>query len=323
MEVEISGSELFRHTHARKSLLVPRKIVACLLANAFFGTLSPQHPNSNRTLNFATFLKSDQHAFGLSCIINYFICVYSYPNLLEGHITIQLNVLEENSTQFWSTSTTLIRPLLGCDSDKIEHTPPHLAAIVNFANPYPGGLLLSGAGLLQEEILYLIRPELLVTIFFCDKMRDNEAIIVNGTRLFSLHEGYRWDTQFLGKPQDLLTQSSSQVISIDAAGMRAEGLKFYLRDLNKAYCGFSGALDENNAPLGISTGNWGCGAFGMNKEIKAIQQMLASSQAGRSLYYHTFGDEKLAEHLQQINNSFVDKKMTVSQVYLQQIEGLK
>jgi hypothetical protein len=32
-----------------------------------------------------------------------------------------------------------------------------------------------------------------------------------------------------------------------------------------------------------ATGHWGCGAFGGNKELKAIQQIIAASEAGQYL----------------------------------------
>lgn len=70
------------------------------------------------------------------------------------------------------------------------------------------------------------------------------------------------------------------------------------REVNKAFCGFSYQSklqlytklfeDYNNKDIsprissdeyiGISTGNWGCGAFGGNPEIKSMIQWIAASQ---------------------------------------------
>ena len=90
----------------------------------------------------------------------------------------------------------------------------------------------------------------------------------------------------------------------------------FLRDLNKAYIGFqpthyehenkttirrddllkgpfplsvpTAAVPHSNPPDGraIATGHWGCGAFLGNVEIKAIQQWMAATLAGRPLHYH-------------------------------------
>jgi poly(ADP-ribose) glycohydrolase len=37
--------------------------------------------------------------------------------------------------------------------------------------------------------------------------------------------------------------------------------------------------------IGVSTGNWGCGAFGGNPEIKSMIQWIAASQVHKKCYY--------------------------------------
>eukprot|EP00249_Psilotum_nudum_P021508 c28133_g2_i1 orf=224-2122(+) len=45
--------------------------------------------------------------------------------------------------------------------------------------------------------------------------------------------------------------------------------------------------------FGIATGNWGCGAFGGDFELKSLLQWIAASQAGRPfVHYYTFGDHR-------------------------------
>ena len=84
------------------------------------------------------------------------------------------------------------------------------------------------------------------------------------------------------------------------------------RELNKAYVGFLGARDGalDGEPPGavaaaplppIVTGNWGCGAFGGDLQLKAMIQWLAASLAGRvCVHYLTFGDERLAAGLEAV-----------------------
>jgi poly(ADP-ribose) glycohydrolase len=57
----------------------------------------------------------------------------------------------------------------------IEDTPD--STIVDFANKFIGGGSLD-RGSVQEEILFLIYPELSMTVLFCEKMEANEAIFV-------------------------------------------------------------------------------------------------------------------------------------------------
>lgn len=50
---------------------------------------------------------------------------------------------------------------------------------VDFASSRIGGGVL-GSGLVQEEILFLINPELIVSRLFTEKLEDNECLIITG-----------------------------------------------------------------------------------------------------------------------------------------------
>ena len=70
------------------------------------------------------------------------------------------------------------------------------------------------------------------------------------------------------------------------------------RDIHKAYVGFNLVNHDqiNNVTKTIATGNWGCGAFGGNHQLKFIQQWIAASFAGiKRLDYYTFGHQKMEE----------------------------
>lgn len=58
------------------------------------------------------------------------------------------------------------------------------------------------------------------------------------------------------------------------------------------------SLRKENLPkeskAAISTGNWGCGAFGGDPHLKFIIQSMAASVAERDLMYFTFHDIELA-----------------------------
>ena len=62
------------------------------------------------------------------------------------------------------------------------------------------------------------------------------------------------------------------------------------RELVKAYSGFSG--ETGSTPSGrmmaVATGNWGCGAFGGDPQLKAMLQWMACSVAQRDMVYFTF-----------------------------------
>ena len=68
------------------------------------------------------------------------------------------------------------------------------------------------------------------------------------------------------------------------------------RDIHKAYVGFNLInYEKQNEEKTIATGNWGCGAFGGNHELKFLEQWIAASLSGvKRLDYYTFGSEKMA-----------------------------
>ena len=50
---------------------------------------------------------------------------------------------------------------------------------VDFANMYIGGGVL-GRGCVQEEIRFVICPELLLSLLFTEVLTDNEAVVITG-----------------------------------------------------------------------------------------------------------------------------------------------
>ncbi|CAI0428100.1 unnamed protein product [Linum tenue] len=230
---------------------------------------------------------------------------------------------------------------------------------VDFANKYLGGGALH-RGCVQEEIRFMINPELIVGMLFLPCMDDNEAIEIVGAERFSNYTGYASSFRFSGdhidqKGFDSFRRRKTRIVAIDALcnpRTRQYKLNYLLRETNKAFCGFfvqskcvvegahcerkntdsngisrnmlqsdelpSSSTDvemidadcrsqvvenpdrkgsfrlDDEETVGIATGNWGCGAFGGDPELKAMIQWLAASQAARpSILYYTFGIEAL------------------------------
>lgn len=152
----------------------------------------------------------------------------------------------------------------------------------DFANKYIGGGTL-GRGCVQEEIRFMICPELIITQLFCEEMRKEESIIVTGVQRFSKYSGYADSFRFEGPYEDPLQNKRdcykripTEVFAIDAVNyvypypgdsphdqFSARSIK---RDILKAYTAFKGCT-----PATIATGNWGCGAFGGDPELKVIR----------------------------------------------------
>ncbi|KAG9152603.1 hypothetical protein Leryth_021932 [Lithospermum erythrorhizon] len=334
----------------------------------------------------------------IKCITHYFerICT-SMPS---GNISFERKVLPLNhgrfniylpKADFWSKSTIPLCRFEVHGSGFIEDQ-SNEALEVDFANKYLGGGALH-RGCLQEEIRFMINPELIAGMLFLPEMEDNEAIEIVGTERFSDYTGYAGSFRFCGdyvdrKKLDSYRRRETRIVAIDALsspGRRQYRLGFLLREINKAFCGF---LDQQNVPqnkdifqmkgplnsilnremdsciprstnnllslgdpstsshgreeafgeqrnfpmnygpdkglhllvdnrseIGIATGNWGCGAFGGDPELKSILQWLASSQARRPfILYYTFHLEAL-QRLDQVAQWIRSHQWTVGELW--------
>lgn len=190
-------------------------------------------------------------------------------------------------------------------------------AQVDFANRLIGGGVLRN-GCVQEEIRFCNCPETLVALCLCSELKHTEALCITGAEFFTEHEGYASSLEFKG---DLVQETlpigfdcefrchKLPLIAIDAtifgcaSTMRLQIQKEVMnRDIIKAIAGFSDALcldipshfesDSRRYPA-VCTGNWGCGAFGGNSELKLLIQWIAASISGRSLVYCPFDQVEL------------------------------
>ena len=170
---------------------------------------------------------------------------------------------------------------------------------VDFANKYIGGGTLSG-GCVQEEILFAVEPEAIVSIFFMEKMENNDAIRIDNLIQYSKYSGYAASFKYEESEINDKELIKHNIIAIDAVCTYLGGVNKddVLRDFIKAYAGFNlinfNDKDVSKLEKTIATGNWGCGAFGGDYELKFIQQLLAATYAGvDKLYYYTFGRKEM------------------------------
>ncbi|XP_036054730.1 poly(ADP-ribose) glycohydrolase isoform X2 [Onychomys torridus] len=194
---------------------------------------------------------------------------------------------------------------------------------VDFANRFVGGGV-TGAGLVQEEIRFLINPELIVSRLFTEVLDHNECLIITGTEQYSEYTGYaetyRWARSHEdGSEKDDWQRRCTEIVAIDALHFRRYLDQFVpekmRRELNKAYCGFlrPGVPPENLSA--VATGNWGCGAFGGDARLKALIQILAAAAAERDVVYFTFGDSELMRDIYSMHTFLTEKKLNVGKVY--------
>lgn len=159
-----------------------------------------------------------------------------------------------------------------------------------------------------------------------EEMEPTEAILITGAERFSTYTGYGDRFHYTGpfvdpNPIDNKGQRCVNIVAMDAIMAGFDGDEFWSelinRDMNKAYIAFSAntSLDKADEKAPIASGNWGCGAFGGNKELKTLIQWLAASMVGRPLHYHTFGSTQLAKDQQEIFKLLKEKSVTVGELY--------
>ena len=182
---------------------------------------------------------------------------------------------------------------------------------VMFANACIGGGI-TGHGLVQEEVAFIMCPELLAAVAlekhantFNENMimATNEAVVIEG-----IHR--RVDTNSIYRkisPDQLLqvkadySPKACTFIEIDALKM-ARGTHYDRAELKhtfrKAILGFAGA--KHRGVDVVHTGEWGCGVFYNNYTLMRLVQCIAAALAGVKLIYHEPAGNK-------VNDAWIEK----------------
>ena len=319
-------------TSTTNKIILTRLQVALLFILGFFDIFQPyiKIMNINRGYDFEPVFDPNygpSFAKGRS-FINYMTVIGKWLEENNPILNEKITYLRENK-QVDIENFKNIQKL--CDIEIIEQGSmfnTEAKFCIDFANKYIGGGALSG-GCVQEEILFAVEPEAIVSMFLMEVMDDNDAIRIDNLIQYSNYSGYafsfKYEESAIKDEQNLIRHN---IIAIDAVcsysgGVDKERIK---RDLIKAYVGFNlinfDDKDVAKMPKTISSGNWGCGAFGGDYELKFIQQWLAATYAGvEKLYYYTFGENemntivKYKEEMKSLNADDLLKTMMSAKLY--------
>ncbi|KAK7068881.1 hypothetical protein SK128_013592 [Halocaridina rubra] len=316
---------LIRHTS--HSITLSQLQIASLLANAFFCTFPRRNAKGGDTeyasypdINFNRlfFHKEQRSLEKLKCLINYFRRVTK--NRPDGLVTFTRQHVSYSELPSWEESSHHIPELHISSTGLIEEMQGLLQ--VDFANKYIGGGVL-GLGCVQEEIRFVLSPELLVSRLFTQVLDKTEALIITGTELFNCSTGYAstfcWSGSYSDEtPCDVWKRRLCQVVAIDALHFTHQKKQYdprlILRELNKAYAGFRVLRGNKGVPVAVATGNWGCGAFNGNSRLKSLIQLAACGYVGRDVAYFTFGDEKLRNDVATMHIFLKENNVTVGEL---------
>nr|XP_006112458.2 poly(ADP-ribose) glycohydrolase isoform X1 [Pelodiscus sinensis] len=308
------------------SITMSQEQIASFLANAFFCTFPRRNAkmkseySSYPDINFNRLFegRSPRKPEKLKTLFCYFRRVTEKKP--TGLVTFTRQCLQDLPD--WERSHKKLTRLYVTYEGTIESNGRGMLQ-VDFANRFVGGGV-TGAGLVQEEIRFLINPELIVSRLITEVLDHNECLIITGSEQYSEYTGYaetyRWARSHEDDTlRDEWQRRCTEIVAIDAFHFRRFLDQFVpekiRRELNKAYCGFARPAVSPQHLSAVATGNWGCGAFGGDSRLKALIQILAAAEAGRDVVYFTFGDAELMRDIYNMHAFLTDKGQTVGDVY--------
>ncbi|KAK7140291.1 hypothetical protein R3I94_012791 [Phoxinus phoxinus] len=312
-------------TRMNQSLTMSQEQIACLLANAFFCTFPRRNSRKSEygnypEINFYRLFESSssRKIEKLKTLLCYFRRVTE--SMPTGLVTFTRQCL--SSIPKWESSKTQLTRLHITCKGTIENEGYGMLQ-VDFANRMVGGGV-TGMGLVQEEIRFLINPELIVSRLFTEALEYDECLIITGTEQYSKYSGYaesfKWKDNHKDEiPRDEWQRRCTEIVAMDALKYRNFMEQFQpekmTRELNKAFCSFMRHGTNPQNLSAVATGNWGCGAFGGDTHLKALLQLMAASEAGRDVAYFTFGDERLMRDVHVLYTFLKDNCVTVGDLY--------
>jgi len=306
--------------------------IACLLANAFFCTYPRRNSLKSSEfynypdINFSRLFRgikdvvNDVKTEKIKCLLNYFQRVLN--EMPTGTVTFHRKVLEENDEPDWENCRKEFHDLYATSEGAIEEEGEGCLQ-VDFANRMIGGGVVGG-GCVQEEIRFLMCPEMIVTRLFTEKLDANETLLIVGAERFNSYTGYAQTFRHAGNHTDFVRHDRwgrkyCEMIAMDAHVFHCYKDQFkslsLKRELNKAYCGFR-EVNGDGLKIAIATGNWGCGAFGGDVYLKSLLQLMAAAVAERDVVYFTFRDETLADELREMHAYLRKCKISVGKLWM-------
>lgn len=272
---------------------------AALISASLFGVLPEGSSQATTSFSMAYILQA--HAQKCLCLLAYLRRVACGTDEFLGEVvSFKRREASPLGADFWREMKRPLQPFtVGEQSSMAGRRLLH----ADFANKNLGGGALMG-GDVQEEILFAKHPECWVGMLLCRVILPGEAILIAGVHCYSCCTGYGRSFAFArpctseAEPPDAWGRRGSHLTAFDALekpGDAQFGGDLVRRELRKAYAACLGDPDEPPETRVFATGNWGCGQFGGDPQLKSLIQWIAASAAGRQVLYAVHGDARVGE----------------------------
>jgi len=306
-----------------------------LLANQFLCIFTNENNKLYHTpeCSFLGVLSSQKSPIDTSvekirCIIHYFDKMRRRDDdsLKSELLTYQRVSLKDNDVPDWINSKMPICNVIIDKSKLIEDCEDMLQ--VDFANKYLGGGVLR-AGCVQEEIRFTTSPELFISMIFTQRLDELETAFIIGAERIAKFKGYGRTFKYNGDHNDNYlrfdkwNRKSTEIVALDATHYPPSLRKYIqystkdtIREMNKLYAGFkTNELSNLQKNSYIATGNWGCGAYNGELELKSLLQVMVASIAERNIYYCPFDQIEFADQFGLVINSLKQHNITTDLLY--------
>lgn len=284
-----------------------------ILANAFFCTFSsrrsdncisgPRLPSINFDELYGGYGSQSVARAKICLLLEYFLRqserVATGDRLLRPVSFDRCQAVAGTAEDWIACRQPLLTPTVMTEETPLDEA--RHAVRVDFANSIIGGAAVA-YGCVQEEIMFCVNPELICSRLYFPQLRDDEAVLIRGTEQFSVAQDYGLDLGFDGRFEDPSSidgngMLDSTILAVDAFDMRNHPPEFQytsrivLRELNKMWAGLTSIKNQTE----VATGNWGCGVFEGDVELKFLIQWLAISRGQMNMLYFPYHESRISK----------------------------
>ena len=315
---------------------IPKSLILSILSNDFFCNhkdfISQLNQNQKELTHLEEWCNVDWYwlySFENNVSVNRINCFLAYFDFSSKMIELNNNYFDQSVIveRIIFDENKIINNLSKCENQfeendinihckSMENPEIETQSIVDFANmDFQTGQIIPSAT--QEEILFSTRPEMFIAMFICQRMYENEIIIVSGTNKLFDYEGYSHNFKFVKISDNSYNNTDNlneNVLALDATMFDHYMSKSVIQDVSKYYTACQYCANKYKNP-GISTGSWGCGAFGCDRAHKFLQQILCAKANNVKLSFSTFGKPDYAESLKELLKSIIKCKPKVCDLW--------